>query len=390
MAIGRINVRVGKKGKALPHLQYIQAEDKYANKIDEIVHIDHLNMPAWASDNPAVFWETADKLERKNGSVYREHILSLPRELSDAQNLDLTRQWIAQEFGERHALSYAFHKTKAKDEGMQPHIHLMVCDRELDGIERSQEQFFKRYNPKNPEKGGAKKLNTGMKSGERKKLLYAQRSRWGDLVNEHLLKNGIGEQVDMRNWVQRGEQKKPSNYAMGIIKRDLLPPEHPVYDRPLREVMPFHVLTERNRLSSKISYFEMSERMKTGTLKSAFEGYSNVNGKFGEVNNFSKMGEVEKIVYANLRDESNQLSFKSDPFKDYNRMTVRRYFSKYGLDLDTHEKELKNLSERNPHKNLSNLTQQDKSQNVPVIKPLANNSDDLGTPHTRHRTNFKP
>lgn len=33
----------------------------------------------------------------------------------------------------------------------------MFCERKLDGIDRTEQQFFKRYNAVNPEKGGAGK-----------------------------------------------------------------------------------------------------------------------------------------------------------------------------------------------------------------------------------------
>ena len=39
----------------------------------------------------------------------------------------------------------------------QPHVHLMFNERLQDGIERDPEQYFKRYNSKNSERGGAKK-----------------------------------------------------------------------------------------------------------------------------------------------------------------------------------------------------------------------------------------
>ena len=43
-----------------------------------------------------------------------------------------------------------------------PHAHLMISERANDGIERSREQWFRRYNAKAPEKGGAKKSRTMM------------------------------------------------------------------------------------------------------------------------------------------------------------------------------------------------------------------------------------
>lgn len=69
MAIGMMSVRVGRKGKALPHCQYIAKLDKFAKDSDQIVAHSYGNMPDWAKDNPALFWEMADLHERKNGSI---------------------------------------------------------------------------------------------------------------------------------------------------------------------------------------------------------------------------------------------------------------------------------------------------------------------------------
>ena len=46
---------------------------------------------------------------------------------------------------------------RAMDGKEQPHCHLMFSERLLDGIERDPDQFFKRFNSKDPSKGGAKK-----------------------------------------------------------------------------------------------------------------------------------------------------------------------------------------------------------------------------------------
>lgn len=214
MAIGMMSVRVGRKGKALPHCQYIAKLDKFAKDSDQIVAHSYGNMPDWAKDNPALFWEMADLHERKNGSTYREHILSLPRELNVEQRLALLEDWIDQEIGEKYPYHFVIHNKIALDGGEQPHAHLMFSERINDGIARSFDQLFKRYNAKNPAKGGAKKDNTGLGPTERRVMLKAQRERWGDLVNRHLLEYGFEPVVDMRNWKQRGLESKPENYTM--------------------------------------------------------------------------------------------------------------------------------------------------------------------------------
>ena len=217
MAIGRISIKTGSKGKGQSHANYILRQDKYkthASKSEKLEHTASGNMPEWAEHDPTFFWKMADEHERKNGSVYREHILTLPRELNQEQRLDLVKDWIKQEVGDKHPYTFAIHNPLAIDGKEQPHAHLMICERELDGVERGADTFFKRYNAKDPSKGGAKKSNTGLDRDVRKQLLKEQRERWGSVVNKHLEKANSRNRVDMRNWKERGLTEKPLNISM--------------------------------------------------------------------------------------------------------------------------------------------------------------------------------
>ena len=60
---------------------------------------------------------------------------------------------------ERLPYTLAIHRGGAN--GENPHAHLMFSERGHDGIERDAEQWFKRYNAKAPEKGGARKSRMG-------------------------------------------------------------------------------------------------------------------------------------------------------------------------------------------------------------------------------------
>lgn len=231
VAIGRINVRTGQKGKGKAHFNYLMREGKYDQRQGDFVEMFNINIPEWA-DSPEHFWESADELERKNGSTYREHILTLPREFTHEQNKKLLNDWMEREYKNKHAITVVFHTPTASDGDKQPHAHMMICERELDNIERNREQFFKRYNSKNPSKGGAKKINTGMDKKERKYALLEQRQRWGDLLNEHLLKNGFNADIDMRGWYFRGETEKPKNILMGDFKRNGVRPPKPDQQAP--------------------------------------------------------------------------------------------------------------------------------------------------------------
>lgn len=217
MAIGRLSVTVGTKGKASPHAQYIAREGKYAkpsNHAEKLEYAGHGNMPKWAEHDPNYFWKMADEHERKNGSTYREHVIALPRELSEEQRHELVKDWIKNEIGDKHAYQYAIHNPPALDGGEQPHAHIMFSERTIDGIERDPSQYFKRYNSKNPEKGGAKKANTGMKPAERRAELKAQRERWEVTCNAHLEKAGSQERISMKSLKEQGITREPINFSM--------------------------------------------------------------------------------------------------------------------------------------------------------------------------------
>lgn len=219
MAIGMLKLRNGSKGKGIAHFNYIMREDKYKPhaekkecKLEKFENSGHGNMPQWAKDNPKLFWQEADKHERQNGRIYKEHIIALPRELNEDQRHELVKDWIKQEIGDKHPYSYAIHCPKAMDGNDQPHVHFMFSERTHDGIERSPDQFFKRYNAKSPEKGGAEKANKAMTKTQSKEKTKEQRMRLGDHINKHLERAGSKERIDMRNWKERGVEK-PQNIS---------------------------------------------------------------------------------------------------------------------------------------------------------------------------------
>lgn len=221
MAIGRLSVVVGVKGKGGPHAQYIAREGKYAKYNDGLEKLEgtgYGNMPQWAKHDPNFFWKMSDDKERKNGTSYREHVIALPRELTADQRHQLVEAWIDQEIGDKHAYQYAIHNPIALDNKEQPHCHLMFSERLIDGIERDPDSYFKRYNSKNPDRGGAKKANTPKMSAERKLELKEQRDRWEKLCNQRLELAGSDARISMKSLKDQGIEREPINFSMSQIK----------------------------------------------------------------------------------------------------------------------------------------------------------------------------
>jgi hypothetical protein len=223
MASYHLSAKIGNKGKAATHAAYIAREGKYSgrDRYEDLEATVSGNMPEWAAHNAAHFWTAADEHERVNGSVYREIEVALPREFTPSQRLELVQEFIEQEIGDKHAYQFAIHTPKAaleKDD--QPHAHIMYSERIRDGIERDPEHYFKRYNAKNPEKGGAKKFSGGKHKNELKAELLSLRERWATLQNSHLEKYGHNDRVDHRSLKDQGIDREPEKHfgAIGVSR----------------------------------------------------------------------------------------------------------------------------------------------------------------------------
>lgn len=249
MASYHLCVKTGGKGKATSHADYITRDGKYAREKDnDLEYQESGNMPRWAVHKPSEFWKAADMFERANGCTYREIEIALPRELKPEQRLELVRDFVQQEIGVRHAYQFAIHNPQAAIEGgEQPHAHIMFSERLNDGIERDPQQYFKRANTKNPERGGAKKVRFGETPTERKAFLIAQRERWATLQNDHLERYQHTDRVDARSLKAQGLERKPERHFGAGQVRQFKPEQlHAVIERREAERQAQHCRDERD------------------------------------------------------------------------------------------------------------------------------------------------
>lgn len=156
MAIYHLTAKTGSRSggqSARAKADYIQREGKYARDMDEVLHAESGHMPEFV-ERPADYWDAADLYERANGRLFKEVEFALPVELTLDQQKALASEFAQHLTGaERLPYTLAIHAGG----GENPHCHLMISERINDGIERPAAQWFKRYNGKTPEKGGAQK-----------------------------------------------------------------------------------------------------------------------------------------------------------------------------------------------------------------------------------------
>ena len=156
MAIYHLNVKTGSRiggQSAKAKSDYIGREGKYEKGGEELEYKESGNMPEWAADDPRGYWAGADAHERANGRLYRQVEFALPRELNAAERVELATRF-AEHLTAAERLPYTLAVHRGGEDGGNPHAHLMISERANDGIERSAEKWFKRYNAKEPEKGG--------------------------------------------------------------------------------------------------------------------------------------------------------------------------------------------------------------------------------------------
>lgn len=177
-------------------------------------------MPEWA-ETAKDFWDAADTYERANGRVYTEIVVAIPRELSKADRRTLIEGFVGQEIGERFAYTVAIHNPRAMDGGEQPHAHIMFSIRELDGIERSREQFFRRANDKHPELGGARKSREWSKDSRENDRVNEIRLSWEKAANLALEKAGHEVRIDRRTLKEQGIDREPEPKMGPIVTQRL-------------------------------------------------------------------------------------------------------------------------------------------------------------------------
>lgn len=206
MAHYRLSMKNGKAGGAVSNFQYNMGIEKYSYKENEIITSFH-NIPKWA-ESPANFWERY-LLEDRVNSSYKKIELSLQDELSMEENLKMLNEFIEKNIGKNFYYSVVVHDKESNEKGIQnTHAHIMICKRKEDGIERSPEQFFKRYNSKFPEKGGALTDNKYWKS---KQTLLNMREEWEKIINKYFERNNIKKTVSCKSLQAQREEALKNN-----------------------------------------------------------------------------------------------------------------------------------------------------------------------------------
>ena len=238
------------------HFDYITGQNKYANKENEIVYAKNF-IPSWSENDPNKFWEICSKNERTNSRDYREFRFSLPNELPLEENIKLVEQFAKETLNDKFYFSMVIHDKESefvKNGIRNVHCHLMFSEREIDGIERTPENFFKRYNSKNPNLGGVKKT----REFKSKDKLLELRKYTEELINSYYELNNMDKKVSCESLKKQREIALENG---DILKAKMLDRE------PVNLEYPYIFSKKKEKLSKVereyLEFFEDIREMKT-------------------------------------------------------------------------------------------------------------------------------
>lgn len=202
----------------------------------DVVHTEILapgtDVPAWVFDRQTL-WNMVERSEkRKDAQLCREIELTLPRELTPEDRVELVREFVRNEFVSKGMVAdFAVHAPDAADGREQPHAHVLLTLRRLDpttptGFAPTKERDWNE--PENIARlvAEARKRFNDTELPEDKEALDAAealrnvnvwRREWAEHANRALARAGSPARIDHRTLAAQGIHRIPQ-ISLGIAR----------------------------------------------------------------------------------------------------------------------------------------------------------------------------
>ena len=156
------------------------------------------NVPQAWSDRERL-WNDVEAFEiRKDAQLAREVEFAIPRELTQAQGIELARDFVRGEFVDRGMIAdLNVHWDMAEDGSPKPHAHVMLTMRAVD------------------EDGFGPKV----RDWNRTEMVERWRERWAELANERMAELDIDARIDHRSLEAQGIALEPQSQIGAPAKR---------------------------------------------------------------------------------------------------------------------------------------------------------------------------
>jgi len=193
----------------------------------DVVHTEILvpegaALPPWVFDRQTLYNQIERGEKRQDAQLMREVEVTLPRELSLAQNVELVRSFVREHFTSRGMLAdIAIHCPKAADGRDQPHAHILLSLRridadsptgfsarkerewnERDAVAKALVEARKRFNDERTDEAKA-----ALDAVEAQRNVQVWRKAWQDHANAALEAAGSTARIDHRTLLAQGIQR---------------------------------------------------------------------------------------------------------------------------------------------------------------------------------------
>lgn len=196
----------------------------------DVVHTEILapgGAPEWVFDRQTL-WNIVERAEkRKDAQLARELELTLPRELTPTQRIDLVRAFVQEQFVHRGMVAdIGIHVPEGADGREQPHCHCLLTLRRLDAstptgfaakkeidwnepedISRLVAEARKQFN-----RSGSDDDKAALDAAESRRNVHVWRREWSAYANRALEDAGSTARIDHRTLEAQGISRPPLPY----------------------------------------------------------------------------------------------------------------------------------------------------------------------------------
>lgn len=222
----KVNMISRSSGRSSVAASAYRSGEKIKNEYDGLIH-DYRNksgvvyseilLPENAPErfeNRATLWNEVEQIEKgKNAQLSREIVLALPIELNQAEQIQLTQDYVKNNFVKDGMIADV--NIHDKEDG-NPHAHIMLTVRSLDEHGEWQAKQKKDYildkegnKQYDPVKKTYKCRTIKTTNWDEKEKLLEWRENWAKEVNQVFQNKGIVEQIDHRSYKEQGSEKIP-------------------------------------------------------------------------------------------------------------------------------------------------------------------------------------
>ena len=316
------------KGKSAVGAAAYRSGQKLTNEYDGLTHdytrkggVVHkeILLPEHAPQEYAdrsTLWNAVEKVEKaRNSQLAREIEISLPNELSRAENIELARRFVQQSFVDKGMCAdICVHDPDKEQQNIHAHIMLTIRPFNEDGTwgdkQRKEYILDAAGNKIYDKKKRTYKCRTVQTTDWNDKTKAEEwRAAWADFLNAELAAHGIAEKVDHRSFERQGKLEQPTIH-MGVsatqMERKGIRTEKGDINRRIREQnAELHRLqAELERVNAAIA--ELQKRPQEENLVSILMRFYGNGEKFAEARGL-KLGNLKKAQ--KLREVSQAVAF---------------------------------------------------------------------------------